>query len=100
MGLDSQASLKAAETIEIKCCFRSELSTYGYKVQKYVGDNGVYKSQLFNRELEEKGQLLDLCGVEAHHQNGVAERAIRTVSQSARSSKKHSWNFGPWQWNM
>lgn len=56
----------------------------------YLGDNGVYKSNEFRNELRLRGQEIELCGVGAHHQNGIAERAIRTVSESARTMMLHA----------
>jgi hypothetical protein len=39
-------------------------------------------------DLVTKGQTLSLSGVGAHHQNGVAERAIQTVTQWAHNLRK------------
>ena len=35
-------------------------------------------------------QTLDFCGVDAHHQNGIAERTIRTIIESARTMLLHA----------
>jgi hypothetical protein len=44
-----------------------------------------FDSKEFKADLVTKGQETTLFGVGAHHQNGVAERAILTVTQWARS---------------
>jgi hypothetical protein len=35
-------------------------------------------------------QTIDFCGVGAHHQNGVAERDIFTVTEMARAMLLHA----------
>jgi hypothetical protein len=44
----------------------------------------------FVADLESKGQTIDYSGTGARHQNGVAERAIQTVTRWARSMFLHS----------
>ena len=85
-----QVSLRASETIYNKRKFERTLNNFGHTVNSYLGDNGVYKSNEFQDELKQRGQTMEFCGVGAHHQNGVAERAIRTVSESARTMMLHA----------
>ena len=81
----NQVSLNANETIKGKREFERELAQYGRKVKQYRGDNGIYRSKEFLDELSIRDQTIEFCGVGAHHQNGVAERAIQTISYSART---------------
>ena len=90
MGINNQVSLKAFETINSKRRFEREMGLYGHIVQKYLGDNGVFRSREFQAELQKRQQTIEFCGVGAHHQNGVAERAIRTISDSARTMIIHA----------
>ena len=85
-----QISLNASETITSKRRFERTLNTHDHTVYHYLGDNGVYKAKEFQDELEKKGQTMKFCGVGAHHQNGVAERSIRTVSEAARTMMLHA----------
>ena len=85
-----QVSLKAQETILAKRRFERDLHLHGHKIVQYLGDNGVFRSEEFSLELQKKGQTIEFCGVGAHHQNGVAERSIRTISDSARSMLIHA----------
>jgi hypothetical protein len=39
---------------------------------------------------QESNQQLTFCGVNAHFQNGIAERAIRDLSDSARKQLLHA----------
>ena len=85
-----QTSLCASETVLRKKRFERNLSNFGHTIHHYLGDNGVYRSKEFQDEIKICGQTMDFCGVGAHHQNGVAERAIRTVSESARTMMLHA----------
>ena len=85
MYVQNQVSLGADETIRGKHAFERDAYTHGIRIQSYRSDNGVYKSNEFQKDLSQRGQTHLTSGVGAHHQNGVAERAIRTVSESART---------------
>ncbi|MGH7955171.1 MAG: hypothetical protein ACREOZ_04345, partial [Gloeomargaritales cyanobacterium] len=64
--------------------------THGVQIKAYHADNGIFTSQQFKQHLEGQFQDLSLSGVGAHHQNGVAERAIKTVVASARTMMLHA----------
>ncbi len=55
----------------------------GGLIGKYTTDNGSFGASEFVDVIQTKGQIVKFCGVGAHHQNGVAERSIRTVSNMA-----------------
>lgn len=80
-----QVSLCAGETIVAKREFEHNAAQYGVTVKSYHSENGVFDSQEFRAEFERKGQTINFSGVGAHHQNGVAERNIRTVTEWARA---------------
>jgi hypothetical protein len=46
--------------------------------------NGAFKVNTFVAHINESQQLLHFCGTNDHHQNGVAERAIQSISNMAR----------------
>ena len=57
----------------------------------------MFKANAFVRHIRDKNQKINYCGVNAHHQNAVAERSIRTVSESARCMLLHAamhWKDG------
>ena len=90
MEVHPQVSLRATDTVITKKRFEHNLNNFGHSVEMYLGDNGVYRSKEFRDDLKARGQTMEFCGVGAHHQNGVAERAIRTVSESARTMMIHA----------
>ena len=88
--LQHQVSLRAGETLLGKRAFEREAHAAGFKVKKYHGDNGIFTSDAWRDDCLVKEQELDLSGVGAHHQNGKAERAIRTITSLARAMMIHS----------
>ena len=85
-----QVSLGASDTLRSKRKFEQEARFCDVYVEKYHADNGVFVSEEFEDELEFLGQQIDLSGVGAHHQNGVAERAIATIIGRARAMILHA----------
>jgi hypothetical protein len=88
--IQHQVGLTASETIRSKHLFERESASCGVLIQNYRGDNGVYKTKEFMDDLEQRNQTMRFSGVGAHHQNGIAERAIRTISESARAMILHA----------
>jgi hypothetical protein len=62
----------------------------GIHIRHYHADNGVFASDAFKHDCKFYSQKLSFSGVGAHHQNGVAERNIKTISQWARANMIHS----------
>jgi hypothetical protein len=56
-----------------------------------------YKANAFLKHIHETHRLLRFCRTNAHHQNGVAERAIQSISNMARAMILHAiihWKDG------
>ena len=85
-----QVSLSSNETLRSKLAFERNCFQDGVAVQAYHADNGIYNSAEWLREIDKKGQGQRLSGVGAHHQNGTAERAIKTVMTRARTIMLHA----------
>ena len=85
-----QVSLGAAETILSKQQFEREAASYGVQVANYRTDNGIFTKEAFLNEIQTHGQYLSASGVGAHHQNGIAERAICTLVTKARAMLLHA----------
>ena len=63
-------------------------------MKSYQADNGVFSSKDFEDEIMKGSQSITYSGVGAQNQNGVAERAIRTAVERARTMLIHAsiWN--------
>ena len=85
-----QLSTTAAETIESKHALERLAFDEGIKIKSYHSDNGVFASDAFRSECYKSSQKLTFSGVGAHHQNGIAERNIKTISHWARTNMLHA----------
>jgi hypothetical protein len=95
-----QFSNNASETINSKwhleCLARQE----GITIRKYQADNGIFASNAFEGECDILKQEYSFSGVGTHHQNGVAERNIKTVKQWAHANMLHFAHHLPSQANV
>ena len=78
------------ETIKAKRAFEQFAADHGVKILHYHCDNGRFADNAFKGSCESARQRLTFCGVNAHFQNGIAERAIRDLSESARKQLLHA----------
>ncbi|KAL7487907.1 hypothetical protein ACHAW6_013533, partial [Cyclotella cf. meneghiniana] len=85
-----QHSLNAADTLRGKLLLEREAADVGAAIRSIHTDNGVFNSTLFRDHCSARLQKLRFSGVGAHHQNGVAEGAIRTISNMARANLIHA----------
>jgi hypothetical protein len=93
----NQVGFAAAETIRAKKSYEQFALSHGVIVQNYLTDSGALKANKFVKLINETQQRLLFCGTNAHHQNGVVERAIQTVSNLARAMILHAsvhWKDG------
>jgi hypothetical protein len=66
-------------------------------VQYYMKDSGAFKATKCVSHIHETQRLNSFCGMNAHHQNGVAERVIQSISNMDRAMIFHSimhWKDG------
>ena len=89
-----QKSSTAEATIEGKKAFEMAAQQVGCQVMHYHADNGIFKANKWVEECKQSGQRLTFAGVNAHHQNGVAERRIRELQDMTRSCLIHAH----WRW--
>ncbi len=85
-----QLSTTAAETVRSKHTLERLAFDDGIQIKSIHSDNGVFASNAFRDDCNVKSQKLTFSGVGAHHQNGVVERNIKTVSQWARANMLHA----------
>ena len=74
------------------CCFSFEIK--GVRIQHYHADNGHFADKGFVNHCQDENQTLTYCGVNAHFQNGVAEKKIRDLQEKTQTCllyAMHKW---------
>lgn len=84
-----------AETLKAKHAFETYARDHGVKIHHYHADNGRFVDNAWVDSLEEEGQRITYCGVNAHWQNGIAERHIRDLKEQARTMLLHAQHHWP-----
>jgi hypothetical protein len=69
-----------------KKLLEQEAESVGVSIKSYHSDNGVFCAKAFKDHCQSLKQSITFSGVGAHHQNGVAERCIGTISRMARAN--------------
>ena len=86
-----QVTLTGHETLRAKHDFEKWLSNFGHVAQAYHTDNSTaFRNAEYTQDLLSNKQVTEFAGVGAHHHNGVAERAIRTIMAMARTMMLHA----------
>jgi transposase InsO family protein len=85
-----QKTATAEETVEGKIAFEKYALDRGVKVLNYHADNGVFRAHKWVDACRSNGQGLSFAGVNAHHQNGMAERRIGELQSLARTMLIHA----------
>jgi hypothetical protein len=85
-----QKTMNTSETIEAKESFERFARAHGITVTHYHADNGRFADNKFREAVALRHQTLSFCGVNAHFQNGVAERRIRELQDMARTMLIHA----------
>ncbi|KAL7462893.1 hypothetical protein ACHAXS_003265 [Conticribra weissflogii] len=89
-------SLMADQTAESTLdSFKHFAATRGVEVQHYHADNGIFTDKLFREDIKKSMQRLTLCGVGDHHQNGVVEHAIKSLTLISRTLLLHGQRHWP-----
>ena len=65
------------------------------RVQAYHADNGIFKAKKWVEECRQRKQDLTFAGVNAHHQNGIAERRIHELQETTRAMLIHTTKRWP-----
>ena len=90
-----QKTATAEETIQGKLVFEDMALRHGINIKSYHADNGIFKARKWVEACRLKQQSLTFAGVNAHHQNGIAERRIRTLQEMARAMMIHAHRRWP-----
>jgi len=78
------------ETLQAKRAFEQWCQEAGVRIKHYHCDNGRFADKAFMDHCAASGQRISYCGVNAHNQNGIAERAIRDIQDQARKQLLHA----------
>ena len=81
-----QRRLTSEETVQAKHAFDRMSEQRGVKILHYHADNGRFADNAFINDCKTQGQGLSYCGVNAHFQNGIAERRIQDLQEQTRTS--------------
>jgi len=85
-----QKSTSSEDTVEAKISFKAYAKQYGVSIFHYHADNGRFADDLFMRHVKQSKQTITFCGVNAHFQNGIAERRIRDLQEGGRKLLLHA----------
>jgi hypothetical protein len=88
-----QKSTNTTETLEAKQAFEQWADLHNVRIKHYHADNGRFAETVF--DVAKKGQTISFSGVNAHFQNGKAERRIRLLQDLARSQLLHAMQRWP-----
>ena len=90
-----QTSISSTETLQAKHAFEREAADNGIAcIRHYHADNGRFADRAWVADVHRQGQTTSYCGVNAHFQNGIAEKHIRDLQEGARTMlahAKHRW---------
>ena len=81
--------------IAAKHAYEQLAAQYGVTIRSYHGDNGRFAEALWVTDAGEKNQKVTFCGVGSHHQNGIAEKRIRDLTEYARTLLLHGNQIWP-----
>jgi hypothetical protein len=85
----------ATELIQSKKEFQSFTAHHGVTIHKIRADNGVYSVSPFQLLCEQDNQELSFYAVGSHWQNGIAERHIGIVTETAWTLLLHACSQWP-----
>ena len=85
-----QETQSSQDTLAAKHAFEAYARDRGVRIQHYHADNGRFVDNAWQDSINQAGQTMTLCGVNAHHQNGVVEKRIRDLVGQARKMLLHA----------
>ena len=83
------------ETLDAKLSIDKFFYQHGHSIQSWHANNGRYAEEDFKEAFSSANQSITFCGVGAHHQNGIAEAAIKQSTLQARTCWLHARRYWP-----
>lgn len=90
-----QMSTSSEDTLRAKQAFERFAGQHGATIQHYHADNGRFVDNAWIQDLAKHRQTITYCGVNAHFQNGIAERRIRDLKEQTRTMLLHAQHRWP-----
>ena len=90
-----QPTLSSEDTVKAKQAFEHYAASYGVGILHYHADNGRFADKLFLQSVEDQQQTITFCGVNAHFQNGIAEKRIQDIQDLAQTAMLHASSNWP-----
>lgn len=87
--LSSESTLRAKQEFEAFC------GQHDVTIRHYHADNGRFTDTAFREDLRIHSQSLSLCAVGHHAQNGIVEKKIGLLTETARTMLLHAERFWP-----
>jgi hypothetical protein len=78
-----QESKNASEACPSKCDYETFAKRYNVTIDSYHADNGAFRSETFQKSIDNKNQKLNFSGVNAQWQNVLVERSNGTLCAAA-----------------
>ena len=89
--VEFQTTTTTHQTLEAKSRYEAMARDVGVVPQTYLADNSTaFTSAAYSERLQRFEQVIHFAGTGAHHHNGKAERAIRTIMSIARTMMLHA----------
>ena len=85
LSIKHQWDINTTETLKERLTFEREAQIQGVVIKGYHTDDGLFNTSEFMEELFKNQKNIRFSGAGASHQNGAAERAIKTVVTMART---------------
>ena len=90
MNIKHQVDINATETFKEKITFEREDQSQGVMIKGYHTDNWIFNASEFMGNILKNQQKIRFSGAGASHQNGAAERSIKTVVTMVRTMLMHA----------
>lgn len=87
--------MTAAATVAANEAVEHLSASHNVHIRHYHCDTGLFDSKAFTSLILLEHQTLSFCSVNAHHQNGKAERCIGDVTQGTRTLLLHASHRWP-----
>jgi len=86
-----QYSTNAQDTLKANHSFERFAKSHGVQVHNYLADNGQFAEHAWKTDENALSQSICFAGVNAHFQNGRAEKKIRDLQDMAQMQLIHAY---------